>query len=176
MTASYGPVVPTAQAFSVLRPLPASAVRLYSAGLLSPRRAVTLEVVGRRSGRVISFPVVIADKDGERYLVAMLGEEANWVRNVRAAGGAATIRRKGRGAVHLGEVEPSRRAPIIRRYLAVAPGARPRVPVDRHAPLEAFERIAEQFPVFHILPVEPSPRAATGDAAAAQGEPGVQHG
>ena len=104
---------------------------LYSAGWLSPRRAVTLEVVGRRTGRVISFPVVVADKDGERYLVAMLGEEANWVRNVRAAGGAATIRRKGREAVRLEEVQPSQRAPMLRRYLAVAPGARPHA--DRSA-------------------------------------------
>jgi hypothetical protein len=28
----------------------------FSAGLLSPARAVTLEVSGRRTGRVISFP------------------------------------------------------------------------------------------------------------------------
>ena len=139
---------------------------LYSAGLLSPARAVTLEVVGRRTGRVISFPVVIADLDGERYLVAMLGQQAQWVRNVRAAGGAATIRRKGTEAVRLVEVEPGRRAPILRRYLAVAPGARPHVPVDRHAPLEDFERIAERFPVFRILPADPTLRAANGDVTA----------
>lgn len=142
---------------------------LYSAGLLSPARAVTLEVVGRRTGRVVSFPVVIADLDGERYLVAMLGEEAQWVRNVRAAGGAATIRRKGPEAVRLEEVEPGRRAPILRRYLAVAPGARPHVPVDRHAPLEDFERIAERFPVFRILPADPAHGARTGNVSAIQG-------
>src|SRR3954469_22899587 len=34
MTVSYGPVVPTAQALSALRPLPADAVRLDHAGLL----------------------------------------------------------------------------------------------------------------------------------------------
>lgn len=34
-----------------------------SAGL-SPKRLVTLEVEGRRSGRLISFPVVIADYEG----------------------------------------------------------------------------------------------------------------
>jgi len=32
----------------------------FSAGILSPARAVTLEVPGRRSGRLISFPVVVA--------------------------------------------------------------------------------------------------------------------
>ena len=54
-----------------------------------PTRLGTLEVRGRRSGRTISFPVVIADHEGERYLVAMLGDQAAWVRNVRADGGRA---------------------------------------------------------------------------------------
>jgi hypothetical protein len=44
-----------------------------SAGLW-PNRWVTLEVRGRRTGRPISFPLVMADYQGERYLVAMLGE------------------------------------------------------------------------------------------------------
>jgi hypothetical protein len=51
-------------------------------------RLAALEVRGRRSSRLISFPVVVADYQGERYLVAMLGEGTNWVHNVRAAGGA----------------------------------------------------------------------------------------
>ncbi len=62
----------------------------FSAGFL-PKRVATLDVRGRRSGRVISFPVVIADHEGERYLVAMLGEKTNWVRNVRAAGCRAVL-------------------------------------------------------------------------------------
>ena len=47
---------------------------------------VALEVRGRRSGRTIRFPLVMAVVGGERYLVSMLGQSANWVRNVRAAG------------------------------------------------------------------------------------------
>ena len=122
----------------------------FSAGILSPERAATLEVRGRRSGRTISFPVVVADYEGQRYLVSMLGEDANWVRNVRAAGGRAVLRRRRARAVRLEEVATAARAPILRRYLAVAPGARPHVPVDRHARLEEFERIAAHFPVFRI--------------------------
>ena len=122
----------------------------FSAGLLAPKRAVTLEVRGRTSGRVISFPVVLVDDDGDRYLVSMLGNNASWVRNVRAAGGHAVIRRRGRTKVQLDEVDPAARAPILRRYLAVAPGARPHIPVDRHAPLADFERVAAQFPVFRV--------------------------
>ncbi|GIJ21983.1 nitroreductase/quinone reductase family protein [Micromonospora lutea] len=59
---------------------------------LFPRRWVTLEVVGRRSGRLTRFPLGMADWQGEWYLVSMLGENCNWVRNVHAAGGRATIR------------------------------------------------------------------------------------
>lgn len=138
---------------------------LFAAGWVMPDRLVTLEVVGRRTGRVISFPVVVADYGGERYLVAMLGERANWVRNVRAAGGHVVLRHGRREAVRLVEVEPDARAPVLRRYLAVAPGARPHVSVDRHAPLAEFERIAPRIPVFHVTvgaPSAPGKPAAQG--------------
>ena len=131
---------------------------LASAGL-SPRRLVTLEIRGRRSGRLISFPVVVADYQGERYLVAMLGRGANWVRNVEAAGGAAVIRHGRREAVNLEPVEPDARAPILRRYLELAPGARAHIPVDRRAPLTEFERIASDYPVFRVVPRTPVGRA-----------------
>ena len=117
---------------------------------VAPRRLARLEVRGRRSGRRLSFPLVVAEYEGQRYLVAMLGNEANWVRNVRAAGGEAVLRH-GRGeSVRLDEIDPRARAPILQRYLQVAPGARAHFPVDRHAPLREFERIAEQYPVFRI--------------------------
>jgi deazaflavin-dependent oxidoreductase (nitroreductase family) len=127
----------------------------FSAGLLSPQYAVTLEVPGRRTGRLISFPVAVAEYQGERYLVSMLGKDANWVHNVRAAGGQAVLRRRGRQSVHLKEVETGARAPILRRYLAIAPAARPHIPVDRDAPLAELERIAGQYPVFRITPATP---------------------
>lgn len=126
----------------------ASAI-VFAAGIV-PKRAAALEIRGRRSSRVISFPVVIADFEGERYLVSMLGANVNWVRNLRAAGGRAVLRYGRRESVHLEEVEPGARAPILRRYLQVAPGARPHIPVDRTAPLTEFARIAADYPVFRI--------------------------
>lgn len=114
----------------------------FSAGVLPPNRAMTLEVAGRRTGRLISFPVAVTDYEGERYLVSMLGNDVKWVRKVRAAEGRAVLRRGRREAVRLDEVDLGARAPILRRYLAVAPGARPHLPVDRRAPLEEFEQIA----------------------------------
>src|SRR5579871_5541231 len=92
---------------------------VFGAGIW-PRRVGTLHVVGRRSGRSISFPVVITDVGGAEYLVSMLGERANWVRNVRAAGGAATLRRGRSKAIRLEEVPVAVRPPIVRRYAAVA--------------------------------------------------------
>ncbi len=127
-----------------------------SAGL-APRRMVTLEVPGRRTGRRISLPLVVADYEGERYLVSMLGPDANWVRNVRAADGRAVLRHGRREAVRLEEVEVGDRAPVLRRYLALAPGARPHLPTDRHAPLEEFTRIADRVPVFRVRPDRPEP-------------------
>jgi hypothetical protein len=62
--------------------------QLAAAGA-GPRWLVTVEVTGRRSGKTISFPAVIADYDNGRYLVSMLGEDTNWVRR-RACSGYAT--------------------------------------------------------------------------------------
>jgi hypothetical protein len=122
---------------------------VFAAGI-APRRAAELQIPGRRSGRVISFPVAIADVGGDRYLVSMLGANVNWVRNLKAAGGHAVLRYGRRERVRLEEVEPGARAPILRRYLQVAPGVRPHIPVDRAAPLEAFARIAPDYPVFRV--------------------------
>jgi deazaflavin-dependent oxidoreductase (nitroreductase family) len=123
----------------------------FGAGLL-PRRAAALVIRGRRSGKPVSFPVVVADYEGERYVVSMLGWNTNWVRNLKAAEGAAELRHGRREPVTLVTVASERRAPILRRYLALAPGARPHVPVDRHAPLEDFAAIAADYPVYRIEP------------------------
>ncbi len=55
------------------------------------------------------------------------------------------------GPVELQEVDPADRAPILKRFLAVAPGARPHIPVDRHAPLADFARVAPDHPVFRVV-------------------------
>ncbi len=129
---------------------------VFAAGL-APGRGVTLEVPGRKTGRVCRFPLGIATVDGERYLVSMLGEHCNWVANVRAAHGHATLRH-GRGeTVILEEIPVPARPPIIKAYLNQVPGGRPHIPVDRHAPLSQFAEIAATQPVFRVLasPVQP---------------------
>ncbi len=112
---------------------------------------VALEVIGRKSGRVVSFPLVMVTVDGQRYLASMLGDNVQWVRNVRASGGKAVLRSGGREVVRLEEISVDRRAPILKAYLQVASGARPHVPVDKDAPLAEFEKIAAAHPVFRLV-------------------------
>ena len=123
---------------------------LGSAGVAS-NYLVTLEVTGRRSGRVISLPLVIVLVDGQRYLVSMLGENVAWVRNARAAGGKVVLRHGRREEIRLEEVPVSQRAPLLKAYLQRAPGARPHIPVDKDAPLPEFEKVAVTVPVFRVL-------------------------
>ncbi len=104
---------------------------VYAIGV-APNYLVTLEVLGRRSGRIIRLPLVMVVVEGERYLVSMLGADVNWVRNVQAAGGNVTLRH--------GRREEER-----------APGARAHLPIEKDAPLAAFEQVAPQFPVFRVV-------------------------
>jgi hypothetical protein len=119
-------------------------------GRLARKRDVQLEVRGRSTGRLISFPIVLADVDGAWYAVSMLGANANWVRNVQAAGGHAVIRHGKPVEVQLVEVPASHRAPILKRYLEVAPGARPHIPVHHRESVSALESVAAQHPVFRV--------------------------
>jgi F420H(2)-dependent quinone reductase len=116
----------------------------------APNDVVTLEVSGRKSSRMISLPLVMTVVDGQRYLMSMLGNNAQWVQNVRAAGGKAAIRSGSLEKVQLDEAPPIERAPILKGYLRQAPGARPHMRVDKDAALEEFEAVAAVFPVFRV--------------------------
>src|SRR5512138_450805 len=119
---------------------------IHSLGFFS-NYMVTLKVVGRQSGKTISFPLAMTMLNGERYLVSMLGENVNWVQNVRAANGRASLVHGISEDVHLEEVDVLQRAPIIKAFLGHAPGARPHIPVDKAAPISEFEKIAPKYPV-----------------------------
>lgn len=125
--------------------------RLHARGI-APEWLVTLEVAGRNSGAIRRFPLVMARVYGQRYLVCMLGGNTQWVKNVRAAGGLAVLRRGVREKVRLVEIAPEGRAVILKAYLQRAPGARPHFPIGPDAPIEAFERLAASYPVFKVEP------------------------
>jgi hypothetical protein len=122
---------------------------IHSLGIF-PDRLVTLEVVGRKSGKIVSFPLAMTVMNGERYLVSMLGEETNWVRNVRAESGTARLIHGISEQVLLEEVDIRQRAPILKAYLQLAPGARPHIPISKDAPISEFEKIVSKYPIFRI--------------------------
>lgn len=124
---------------------------LYGCGA-GPSFLVALETTGHRSGKPRVIPVVLGEFGDEQYLVSMLGERSPWVHNIRAADGRAAIKHGSRRQVHLAEVAPEDRAPVIKAYLGRALGARPHIPVDHDAPIEDFERIAATYPVFRVEP------------------------
>lgn len=133
-------------------------VLLTSLGL-APTDAVTLEVRGRRSGKIRRTPVLRTSFRGADYLVALAGE-SEWARNVRAAGGRAVIRRREDRPVHLVELAAEDRPPIIREYLrrgaersgakAAAQAARYYFGLRPDASLEEIRAIAEYYPVFRV--------------------------
>jgi deazaflavin-dependent oxidoreductase (nitroreductase family) len=144
----------------IARILNSASAAIFSTGV-APDYLATLEVTGRKSGRTISLPVVVTIVDGQRYLVSMLGNDAQWVQNVRAASGRAVLRSGDREEIQLEEVPADQRAPILKAYLQRAPGARPHLPVNKDAALTEFQRVAAEFPVFRIA----SSKVAPADAA-----------
>lgn len=119
---------------------------------IMPRVLATLQVRGRRSGRLRSSILVVAKHDGQRYLVSMLGDGSEWVRNVRAAGGEAFVKRGRSRPVRLTEVPVGERGPILKAYCQVATSGRHHFPLSHNAPLSEFGAVAERYPVFRIDP------------------------
>jgi deazaflavin-dependent oxidoreductase (nitroreductase family) len=76
-----------------------------------------LRVVGRKSGQVRTVVVNLLDLDGTKYLVSPRGH-TEWVRNLRAAGGAGELR-VGRKveAFQATELDDDTKVPVIRAYL-----------------------------------------------------------
>lgn len=86
-----------------------------------------LTVRGRKSGKPIVTPLAIFVQDQKRYLVATYGV-VNWVRNLRAAAGVATLtRRRQSETVHAVELSPEAAALVFREALRSGPPGVPAV-------------------------------------------------
>ena len=128
-----------------------STLRLFASLGLSPRDTVALRVRGRKSGNMRSNVVTYVEHDGARYLVAPRGT-TEWVRNVRAAGGEASLKHGRSQSVRLDEVPEAQRPPIIRSYLKKMPAmVRREFGVQADSPDADIERIAPRHPVFLIV-------------------------
>ena len=142
MTASYR-TRPLRRLLNVfVRPL----ARLGLAG----KRTHVLTVVGRKSGKRYSTPVLLVFLDGERWLVAPYGEQ-EWVKNARAAGWVELTRARRTERVQVEEVGPDRAAPVLRAYLRSTPVTAPFFDAKRSAPLERFAQEAHRHPVFRLV-------------------------
>ena len=125
-----------------------------------------LTVRGRKSGKPIVTPIAVFVQDQKRYLVAPYGV-VNWVRNLRAAAGEATLTwRRHSERIHAIELSPEAAAPIFRAALRSGPPGIPAVifrlyrslwvlpylNVTEHSSLEEFEREVLTHPVFLVQP------------------------
>jgi deazaflavin-dependent oxidoreductase (nitroreductase family) len=114
-----------------------------------------LRVRGRRSGRSYDVPVRIATWDGQRYILSMLGE-AQWVRNLRAAGTAQLLVGTSVEPVAAREIQAEDKAAFLIWYCQ-HPAYRLRARTVLRAdtanltPAEV-DRLARQYPVFRLEP------------------------
>ena len=139
---------------SIVINLNALVARLLRIGIpMGPN--VLLTVRGRTSGQPRTFPVALLEHDGRRYVFCPYGE-ANWVRNLRAAG-TATLRRGNRDeeviAVELTADEGAAvleavlspmlasrvRRPFVRRFYALRADASPADYLDQARSHPGFE-------------------------------------
>src|SRR5438874_34892 len=94
-------------------------IKMWSFSLLTVR--------GRKSGKPIVTPVAIFVQDQQRYLIATYGV-VNWVRNLRAAKGVATLtRRRHSEKIHAIELSPEAAALVFREALRTGPPGIPAV-------------------------------------------------
>ena len=119
-----------------------------------------LSVPGRVSGQLRTTPVSLFTLDGARYTVGGM-EDADWVKNARAAGwGILTYGRK-RERVTLVELPVQERAAILREFPQLVPGGVPffrrmySLPDDPAALPDAFASLATRATVFRVEQAAP---------------------
>jgi deazaflavin-dependent oxidoreductase (nitroreductase family) len=113
---------------------------------------VMLSVPGRKSGQPRSTPIMPLVEGGRRYAISPYGQ-VGWVQNVRAAGGRARLKSRGREeTVRLQEVKPAEAGPMLKEYVEAAARVRPFFDAKPGDPVERFAAEADKHPVFEILP------------------------
>lgn len=107
-----------------------------------------LTVPGRKSGAPRSTPISVVRLDGERYIVSAFSE-ADWVKNVRAAGEGSLIRGRQIEAVKLVELLEPEREPVLRAFLQQVPGG---VRFFESPEPDVVVASASRYPVFRVIP------------------------
>jgi deazaflavin-dependent oxidoreductase (nitroreductase family) len=134
------PVIPTSERLSGAARAPRSVSLfnpilkfLLAAGVpLGPNGLITIR--GRKSGLPRTTPVAVIQLSGRRWVWAPWGE-VNWVRNLRAAGGATITLRRRSEEVRATELDQAQRVAFFRDVLG---------PIARRTPFGVqFIRIAD---------------------------------
>jgi len=131
------------------KPPPSWMVRLNVAFLrrgLAVGSQHLLSVRGRKSGVIRTTPVSLVTVDETRYVVAAFAE-ADWVKNVRAAGAGSLSRGRDQETVGLVELPDSQRGPVLRAFLAQVRGG---VRFFDSADPDAVVASAGRYPVFRV--------------------------
>src|SRR5438552_17079320 len=112
-----------------------------------------LEVRGRKSGRLYSTPVNLLEFRGRRFLVAGRGR-TQWVRNAEAVGEVTLKKGRTRQRFRLRALADSKKPEVLKAYLdTFRREVQQYFPVKAGAPAEAFRAVAEQYPVFELIPL-----------------------
>jgi deazaflavin-dependent oxidoreductase (nitroreductase family) len=118
-----------------------------------PAYIYLLEVRGRKSGRIYSTPVNLLAVDGRQYLVAPRGR-TQWVRNAEAVGEVTLKKGSARLAFRVEPLPRAEKPRVLKAYLdTYARVVQRYFSVPAGSPVEAFAAIADNYPVFALLPL-----------------------
>ena len=119
-------------------------------------RTVTLEVRGRKTGRLIQVSLARTDCGDNQYFVSLAGE-VDWVKNVRASAGKAVMISRTRIPIQLEEIPLEERAPVLLAYVQKRAFTHSGAQASRHffglgsrPTLEEMDKIAGRYLVFKI--------------------------
>jgi deazaflavin-dependent oxidoreductase (nitroreductase family) len=124
----------------------------FLAGLgVGPTFIYLLQVKGRKTGKIFSTPVNLMEFGGKQILVAPRGQ-TQWVRNAQAAGEITLKRGSKQLRCGLRPIADSEKPPILKEYLdRYASAVRNFFPVSPGSPIESFQPIAPNYPVFELV-------------------------
>jgi deazaflavin-dependent oxidoreductase (nitroreductase family) len=146
-------------------------IKMWSFSLLTVR--------GRKSGKPIVTPLAIFVQGQKHYLIATYGV-VNWVRNLRAEAGVATLTRNRHSEqIHAIELSPEAAALVFRAALRSGPPGIPAVifrvyrslqvlpylDVTENSSLEEFEREVLTHPVFLVQSASEHAYEQAGEAS-----------
>lgn len=96
-------------------------VRLQRIGIaFGPMQLLTVK--GRRTGRVLTFPIAVNKLHGGRYIFQAF-PKASWVANARAADTVTLTRGRRASTVCLTELPVDERAPLLRELVTSSPAS-----------------------------------------------------